>query len=522
MGLGYISAMTNIYRRRFLLAASSAALLAPLTRTAAQQLVADFPFTLGISSGYPQPDGVVLWTRLAPKPLEGGGMPPAAVEVAWEVASDDGFRQIVQRGKSIAEPQWGHSVHVEVAGLQPARWYFYRFHASGHTSPVGRTRTAPALSAAVDRMRFAIASCQQYEQGYYASWRHMAREDLDLCVHLGDYIYEATWGSRLVRSHGAPEPNTVEEYRNRYALYKTDVDLQAAHVAFPWLVTWDDHEVQNDYANDYSTLQIARDVFLTKRAAAYQAFYEHHPLPAWAKPKGPDLQLYTRWSYGQLAQFQVLDGRQYKDRQACLRPNGRTGVVTDQECPERMEPGRSYLGMTQERWLTDGLAESKTKWNVIAQQTMMAQCARPTKDGPRFWTDGWDGYPRSRERILNFIAEKKIANPVVLGGDIHNCVVADIKANFDDAASPVIASEFVGTSISSQGPSKNFTDGLMKLNPHVKYMDGVHRGYTSFELTPKQLTAHHRILDDVKDARSDIKTVNSWVVAEGRAGAQKV
>jgi alkaline phosphatase D len=275
-----------VSRRKFLICAASLAASLPCTRLFAQPRFARDPFTLGVASGYPTPRGVVLWTRLAPDPLADGGMPPAAVEVGWEVATDGAFRNIVRRGTEIATPEWAHSVHAEVAGLEPARWYWYRFHAGGAESPSGKTRTAPPPGPA-ERLRFAFASCQQYEQGFYIAYRHMAAEDLDLVVHLGDYIYESSWGRVHVRKHDTPEPLTLADYRNRFALYKSDQDLKAAHAAFPWLVTWDDHEVQNDYANDRSQHLDAPALFLERRAAAYRAYYEHLPLPMSSARAGP-------------------------------------------------------------------------------------------------------------------------------------------------------------------------------------------------------------------------------------------
>ena len=478
------------------------------------------PFTLGVASGYPQPDGFVLWTRLAPKPLAGGGMPARAVEVGWEIATDETFRKIVLRGKSRATPEWAHSVHVEVSGLDPARWYWYRFHSGEATSPVGRTRTAPAAGSALPRLRFAFACCQQYEQGYYAAYRHMAADDLDLVIHLGDYIYESSWGRNHVRKHEAEEPITLPEYRNRYACYKRDPDLQAAHAAFPWLATWDDHEVDNDYAGAQSQDLDPPKLFLMRRAAAYQAYYEHMPLPRWARPRGPDMQLYARAGFGDLVQFHVLDGRQYRTPQPCPRPRRGGGNVVA-ECPERLDPAATFLGSAQEQWLHDGLAASGARWNVIAQQTLMAQLDRTPGEGASFRTDGWDGYPAARARLLNFIREKRVTNPVVIGGDVHMAVVADLKTDFDDSRAPAVASEFVCTSISAQGPARARTDAWLQENPHLKYANGTRRGYTAIELTEKRATAHLRTLDDVKDEKSGIRTSAIYTVENGRPGPQR-
>lgn len=509
-------------RRDFLnrSAAFAGAILLPRSLMAQPRLKRD-PFTLGVASGYSTSQGAVLWTRLAPEPLAGGGVPQAAVEVGWEIAADEGFRKIVRTGKEVATADWAHSVHVEAAGLEPARPYFYRFHAGGAVSPVGRMRTAPAADAPIGRLRFAFASCQQYEQGYYAAYRHMATDDLDLVVHLGDYIYESSWGRNHVRSHGTAEPVTLEEYRNRYALYKSDPNLQAAHAAFPWLVTWDDHEVDNDYANDRSQDLDPPALFLKRRAAAYRAYYEHMPLPKWARPRGPVMQLYCRRSFGTLAQFHVLDSRQYRSYQPCPR-EGRGGgnTVAAEDCPERLDPERTFLGKTQERWLNDGLRASSARWNVVAQQTLMAQVDRRPGEGRAFWTDGWDGYPLARHRLLRAMEELHVANPVVIGGDVHMSVVADLKADFDDPKSQIVASEFAGTSISSQGLPRRRIEAWMQESPHVRYADPTRRGYTVMELSAKRCFVQLRTLDDVKDPKSPIRTLRSFAVEDGRPGAQ--
>ncbi len=508
--------MRRFDRRSFLIAAASA-LAAP--RLWARPAFSAYPFALGVASGAPLPDGVVLWTRLAPDPLNGGGLPPAAIEVRWEVARDEGFRNIVRRGRTLAEPQHAHSVHVEVDGLEPARWYWYRFMAGDAVSPSGRTRTAPVADAATDRLRFAFASCQQYEQGFYAAHRHMAAEDLDLVVFLGDYIYESSWGSRHVRKHEGPEPYTLEQYRNRHACYKSDPDLQRCHAAFPWLVTWDDHEVDNDYANDRPE-DLDPD-FLVRRAAAYRAYWEHMPLRRSALPAGAHMQLYDRYDFGRLARFHVLDGRQYRDPQACPRyGRGGSNVIDDALCPERLAPQRSLLGARQERWLEDGLAASRARWNILAQPLLMAQMERKPGPEKRFWSDGWDGYPAARARLLQAIAERKPANPLVIGGDVHFNCVADLKADFDDPKSAVVATEFCGTSISSQGPAQAQLDARRQENPHVRFAHSEKRGYVMLELVDKHCLARLRAIDSEKAADSPISTLAAFVVEDGRPGAE--
>ena len=368
-------------RRAFLTGAfaGAVALANPIARAAPRTpRFTSYPFALGVASGYPTADGVVLWTRLAPDPLQGGTMGALPIEVAWEVAHEECFRRIARRGVTLARPEDAHSVHVEIKGLAPARWYWYRFRMGSELSPVGRTRTAPAVGAELADLRFAFASCQHYEHGYYTAYRHMARDALDLVVHLGDYIYEGSWGGHPVRAHTGVEPVNLGDYRNRYALYRSDLDLQAIHAAFPWVAIWDDHEVDNDYANDRSEDLAPRAQFLARRAAAYRAYYEHMPLPASARPRGPDMRLYARVGFGGLAAFHLLDDRQYRDYQACPKP-GRGGANTVEACAERSDPNRSVLGSEQERWLTEGLTRSRARWNLIAQQTLMARIDRDVR-----------------------------------------------------------------------------------------------------------------------------------------------
>src|SRR5262245_1534291 len=513
-----------VSRRAFLAGAGAAgAVLAlrPLRRALAQPRFASNPFTLGVASGHPLPDGVVLWTRLAPDPLHGGGMSAEPVRVDWDVATDERFERTVQSGHAQALAQEAHTAHVEVQGLEPDRWYWYRFRVGGEVSPTGRTRTAPAPTATPDRLRLAFASCQQYEQGFYTAYRHMVADDLDLVIHLGDYIYESSWGRDHVRKHNAPEPITLDDYRGRFALYKTDPDLQAAHAAYPWLVTWDDHEVSNDYADDRDERLHPREWFLARRAAAYQAYYEHMPLRRGAVPFGPPMRLYTGVSYGGLAEFHVIDDRQHRSHQPCV-PAGRGGSSVVEDCAARLDPNLTMLGDTQERWLMASLERSRARWNVLAQQTLMAQLDRKPGPGQRFWTDGWDGYPVARRRLMDFLGQKKPANPVVIGGDVHCFFVADLKPDFDDPKSPTVATEFAGTAITSQLPRpQTELDALKPDNPHIRYADLTRRGYVRMELTRDRARAELRGLESVTSRGAAVETMATFVVENGRPGAQR-
>jgi len=516
--------MQDSSRREFLqaLAALGAACASPALRAQGPLRFADDPFRLGVASGYPRPDGAVIWTRLAPDLAQAnGGLDPVAIPVRWEVARDEQFAAIATSGRIDALPEWAHAVHVEAAGLEADRWYWYRFIAGGAASPVGRLRTAPAADASPARLRFAFASCQQYEQGWYSAYRHMRGDDLDLVVFLGDYIYEASWGREHVRKHNRPEPYTLADYRLRYALYKSDADLQAAHQAYPWIVTWDDHEVDNDYANDRPEDGMPAARFLARRAAAYKAYYEHMPLPSGMRPDGPNMRIHTSLAWGTLANFHIVDGRQYRDHQVCAtRPGGST-VVDPEVCKEIRAAPRSLLGAEQEAWLARGFAASRARWNILAQQTLMAQLDRKAGEEQRFWTDGWDGYPAARKRLLESMAARKLANPVVIGGDVHMNYVADLKPDFDDEKSPVVASEFCGTSITSQGPSQKSVDALLPENPHIKLARSDHRGYVRASVGGGRFNADLIALDTVKRQDSKASVLARFVVEDGKPGPQR-
>jgi alkaline phosphatase D len=486
-------------------------------RIAGAQSVPKQPFTLGVASGDPLPDGVVLWTRLAPDPLNGGGMGPDAVPVEWQIAADDRMQRVVQRGTELARAELGHSVHAEVGGLEPGREYWYQFRVGDELSPIGRTKTAPAAGAAVDRLRFAFASCQNYEQGYFTAFRHLAQEELDLVVHLGDYIYEGAGqpiSPTRPRQHNGREPITVTDYRDRYALYKSDPALQAAHAAFPWIVTWDDHEVDNNYAGSIDQDGSRPDPFLARRANAYQVYYEHMPLRRTSMARGEFLQLFRRLTFGALAEFNVLDTRQYRTDQPC--EDG-----TKPRCEATLSPEGTLLGAEQERWLLDGLSASGARWNVLAQQVMMAQVDRRAGPEQAFSMDKWDGYVVQRNRLLAFLRDRRPANPVILTGDIHSNWVADLVADPDDPDSPVVGTEFVGTSISSGGDGADRSaavDAYLPENPQIKFYNG-QRGYVRCTITPERWQSDFQVVPVVISPGSEITTRASFVVENGQPGA---
>ncbi|TWU05222.1 Alkaline phosphatase D precursor [Symmachiella macrocystis] len=474
------------------------------------------PFTFGVASGDPEPNGIVLWTRLAPQPLQGGGMPNNAVPTRWEVADDEAFANVVQSGVAWAMPQLGHSVHVEVDGLEPHRWYFYRFHAGDETSPIGRTRTAPAYDAMPDRLKFAFTSCQHYESGYFNGYPHMQQEDLDLVVHLGDYIYEYAGIDKRPRKHIGGEVKSLDDYRIRYTQYRLDETLQETHRLFPWLVTWDDHEFDNNYANLVSEEDgISPEAFLARRMNAYQAYYEFMPLRRRSFPQGPHMKLYRGCQYGRLANFHVLDTRQYRSDQ----PNG------DHQKPmigKALDPQATMLGAKQEHWLMSSLLKSPSTWNVLAQQVMMAPLNRGEGEYRRYSMDQWPGYEISRRRLLRFFHERNIPNPVVLTGDIHLNWVNDLQLDFEDPKSPLVGTELVGTSMTSSGNGGNHIPEYERAaaqNDFVRWYNS-NRGYVSCELTPKTWTSHFRVTPYVDKPGAPILTKGSFVIQQGQPGAK--
>jgi len=504
MGAATEEAAMQIDRRRFLTlvggATAGVAATGRLPR-AANAEAADLdpgPFALGVASGDPAPDSVVLWTRLAPAPLEGGGMPAADVPVRWELARDEGFTKVIQRGEVVAAPAGAHAVHVEVSDLAPDRWYWYRFLALGQESRVGRTRTLPAPGAKAERLRFAVASCQSWTGGSYPAYRDMAEQDIDLVLHLGDYIYETRDGS-------------LEEFRRLHARAKTSPELREAHARFPFVVTWDDHEVQNNYAAGIAGGAGDGRPFLERRANGYQAFYEHLPLRRSSMPDGADALLYRGFTWGRLASFSILDGRQYRSDQPCGDP------FIGPTCGDEEDPARTMLGPAQERWLLDGLAASRARWNVIAQQTIMAPYDYDLGPGESRALDAWDGYPAARERILGFLAQRGIANPVVLSGDWHSNWVNDL-----DHDGKTVATEFAGTSISSGcGWDATVRLGLPD-NPQVRFYEGAYRGYLLCEVTSERWRTDLRIVTAPRDPASPAYTLAAFEVPPGSPGARRL
>ena len=431
------------------------------------------------------------------------------------VATDEKLSNVVKKGKALAPAELAHSVHVEVQGLEPARWYWYQFRAGSWASRIGRTRTTPR-DGSLDKLSFAFASCQHYEAGHYTAFRHMAAEDIQLVIHLGDYIYEGSPITGRARMHNSPEIKTLGDYRNRYALYKTDPELQNVHALFPWIVTWDDHEVDNNYADDKPEDGMPREAFLERRASAYQAYYEHMPLRRAALPKGSSLLLYRRLRFGNLAEFSVLDARQYRTDQPC-------GDGNKPQCPEALIEEATMLGPQQEQWFLRGLEASKARWNIIAQQVMMAKVDRFAGTEQRFAMDQWSGYEHARNRILNHLHDRRISNPVVLTGDIHSNWVADLKLKWFDEKSPTVGAEFVGTSISSGGDGADTqpaVEAYLPENPHVHFYNN-QRGYVRCTVTPERWQSDYRVVPFVSKPGAPVQTRASFVVENGQPGVKK-
>jgi alkaline phosphatase D len=527
------AAAQRIGRRRFLTAAGAAAALAFSTHlpaagaAAAAELkarrITTNPFTLGVASGDPLPESVLLWTRLAPDPYApDGGLPAERVEVEWELAYDERFLFVVKRGTATAHPEFHHTVHVEVPGLLSERPYYYRFRTGTWISPVGRTRTAPGVYSS--QLSFAAVACQAYFDGYYTAYRHVAGEAVDFVLHLGDYIYEypvdaagghRRYTDRQVPAHFNRETVTLEDYRLRYGLYKSDPDLQAAHAAHPFVVTWDDHETENNYAGAVPENDVPPEEFLLRRAAAYRAYWENLPLGAPQQPQGPDMRLYRRLRFGSLAQFDILDTRQYRSNQAY-------GDGWQTPGPESEDPARTMTGAEQERWLIDGWKGSGAVWNVVPQQVIFARRRNvPTADY-KLSMDAWDGYPASRKRLLDGAQAAGLTNLMVLSGDAHVGYAFDLKADFDDPASRTVGTEIAATSLTSGRDGVDRPDNWVSLtqaNPHMKFYNG-RRGYTVVALGPSQARITFRTVSAVTTPTGTLGTAATFVTSADSPGLQ--
>lgn len=500
-------------RRMFVGALASATVAAP-SILRAQQLFTAYPFALGVAAGDPAPDGFVIWTRLAPDPLEPhGGMPMGNVAVDWEVAADHGFKTVVAKGGALARPELAHSVHVEVGGLLPGRPYWYRFMIGSEKSPHGMARTLPPFGSKLDRLRLGVVGCQNYEAGFYTAYRHIAEEpDLDFIFHYGDYIYEGR-GNPIgedahPRAHIGGECYSLDDYRRRYAQYKSDLDLQAAHHSCAWWTTFDDHEVQDNYAGLTDKHLTPPELFAFRRAAAYQAWYEHSPVRTTALPNGPNIQMYRRARYGDLVDMHFLDTRQFRTDQPCddgMKPY----------CAGIDDPKAEMMGRPEEAWLAKAL-RGGARWNGVAQQVMMMPVNRREGDEkqPIYNVDSWAGYNAPRERVLESM--KGLGNVVVLTGDEHQNWVGELRQK--NGKGDAVAVEFVVTSISSDGnggDTRPGMDDVMAENPFLKFYN-YQRGYALCEVTPDAWETKLRVVDKVTERNMPIKTRATITVPHGR------
>ena len=494
-----------------LLGLSSTRLMAPLA--AAIEFSAN-PFTLGIASGDVTDSSAVLWTRLAPEPLEAdGGMEPYAIPVQWELALDPKMSRVIRRGEAIATPTLAHSVHVELDGLEPGCEYWYRFSVLSHSSPIGRTKTLPCGNSHLDSLRFITACCQNYTHGYFIAYEHMIRDKPDFIIHLGDYFYDTSFGVDDFRHHEVEkQPVTVADFRRRHARYKTDKHLQHAHAEIPFFTTIDNHDAIEDMDPDK----------FAQRAAAYQAWYEHMPVRGYKAAGDNYFNLHRQISLGDLAQISLLDGRQFRDsREICDNndyPNYGFGNYRER-CAAVFDEDRSMLGKEQEQWLAESLGQNQSTWNVIASP------------GPylpfRYYFDGkelsyigaWDIYPANRKRIAEILETTEVGHPIILSGDVHSFWAVDGSLTKDpNERIPVV--EFVTSSISANWPeqlAKPVTDNLPH-NPQVKFYDPDKRGYLLHDVTETEWKTTARAMEDVRNEQSPALDLASFLVRKGKPG----
>lgn len=516
----------SLDRRSLLVAggAGFAASLYPRKLWARPSFSAD-PFALGVAAGDPWPDGFVIWTRLAPHPLEEhGGMPAVLVPVRWEVAEDEGFASIVASGEAIARPELAHAVHVEVSGLRAHRHYWYRFHTgASNVSMTGLARTAPRIGDTPSRVRIGVAGCQHYETGYYTAFRRLAEEpDLDLVFHYGDYIYEregmeSNDKQMRVRKHVGHEIYSLDDYRRRYAQYKSDEDLKAAHAAAAFVSSFDDHEVDNNWAAGADQDGTPPEIFALRRAAAMQAWYEHMPVRAAQFPRQGSLKMYRRLDYGTLLRMHVLDTRSYRADQLC-------DYKVKRACETEDSPDRTMLGAEQEQWLASGLDPDR-RWNLIAQQKLMMPFDRqPDRDLPaEHGSDGWDGYRGARRRLAGAIKDRQLTNVVVSSGDAHRHYVGSVPLDDEALDGPAIATEFLSTSITSGGdgdPEPPSYGEMLRRNPHFALVNS-QRGYQLFDIQSRSMEVDIKVVEQVTSPGSRATSFAKYTVDPARPGPQK-
>ncbi|AOW94391.1 alkaline phosphatase [Rhodococcus sp. WMMA185] len=505
-------------------------------------------FAHGIASGDPLPDRVIIWTRVTPSAdaLPGSGVGPN-VQLSWQVATDSDFANVVRSGTAGAGSDTDHTVKVDVTGLRPGTSYFYRFTALGQTSPVGRTRTAPATDADLERLRFGVVSCSNWEGGYFASYRHLAdREDLDAIIHLGDYIYEyghGGYGARngSVRLHDpAHDIVSLADYRIRHAQYKTDPDLMGLHAKVPFIATWDDHESAD---NAYEAGSLDHDPatdgdWATRRAASMQAYFEW--MPVRVNGTGSDAALYRRFQFGNLAELSMLDLRTYRDEQASTGAGWR-----DSNSPDRTITGRAQMD-----WLTSGITTSSAQWKLVGNPVMISPLVFPPLDerttgaitemvglpdaGIPYSTDQWDGYTADRRRLFDAITENGVGNTVFLTGDIHTSWAIDLPVNAADyPGAGTVGTEFIVPSVTSSNvdemlgvPPRTASiaveEAFKGMNRHLRYVELDSNGYGVFEVNKQGAQMDWFYVSDVTDKHATVRHAMSYGVADGSQQARPV
>ena len=531
--------------------AGTAALVAPLA-TGASAADTEPVFRHGVASGDPLPHAVVLWTRVTPTEASrpGSGRGPR-VSVRWEVATDRRFRNVVRHGRFATGPSRDHTVKVDVTGLEPATWYHYRFHLDGATSRVGRTRTAPAHDATPDHLRFGVVSCANLQAGWFSAYRGLAaRDDLHAVVHLGDYVYEYGPGEygygqsdKDIRSHQpAHEMVSLADYRQRHAQYKRDGDLQDLHAKYPWIVTWDDHEVaDNQWKHGAVNHNAGEGPYLARRARAHRAYDEWMParLDGTAALRDGD-RLFRRLRFGRLAELSLLDLRSYRDRQVETTPT----AVPDPD-PATSDPDRTITGRQQMDWLKQSLGRDRAQWKIVGNPVMIApvdfgalphdaiaaihQVTGETgpADGAPYNSDQWDGYTDDRREVFAHIRKERVQDALFITGDIHSGWAAELP--YDASTYPVGDSagvEFVCTSVTSNNlkditgtPARTTSvpveETIKANNRHVKYLDFDSHGFSVLDVTAKRAQMDWFVIGDRADRGTPITWSKSFATHTG-------
>ncbi|QWC87023.1 alkaline phosphatase D family protein [Nocardioidaceae bacterium] len=496
-------------------------------------------FAHGVASGDPHPRSVILWTRVTPTPASRpGSRKGPRVQVRWEVATDRRFRSVVRRGSITTGPSRDHTVKIEAGRLEPATDYFYRFTCRGVRSATGRTRTAPAPDARVRRLRWGVVSCANLQAGWFSPYRHLAdRDDLDLVLHLGDYLYEYAPGEygygndqTDIRSHvPAREMVSLADYRQRHAQYKTDRDLQRLHARYPFVVTWDDHETTNDaWRHGAENHQAGEGAFKRRKRRAHRAYDEWMPVRM-GRTGSADLKdgrrLFRRLTFGRLAELTMLDLRSYRSLQSQT---------------EVSDPARTITGQQQMDFLKASLDERRAQWKLVGNPVMITPVVFPPlpaeltaqvndvtgilpDNGVPYNVDQWDGYTADRREVLEHIVDEGVKNTVFLCGDIHSSWANDVP--LDAGTYPLelgrsVANELVCTSVTSNnldditgtpaGTSSRLVETAFKVsNRHVKYLDFDLHGYSVFEVTPGHAQMDYFVISDRADRRATSRLLTS-------------